>query len=325
MTPHEVEREYNTRSDQYKRLKAEVGFILKKALKEKAIPYDAMYGRVKELDSLKNKIRQNDYKEPFKEIYDICGIRVVCLFPSHIEQIDKIITNNFKVNEKDDKIHSKPAESFGYLSIHYKAVLPDSCSGPRYDDLKLFKFEIQLRTIAAHAWCAISHHLNYKHPNAVPASLQKQFHALSALFYLADKNFETLYKSSLEVKEKAQKIELEQIGKEEINFDILDAYLKKKLPDREIAHPQHMSLLSEELYRAGYRTISEIDKNLCGTEDAVQKIEDIIFGKGTRGFHNVGIVRNALSIVDDNYDKNRISTLKNPEISRKDFKKYVTK
>ena len=325
MTPHEVEREYNTRSEQYKRLKDEVIFILKKALQEKAIPYDAMYGRVKELESLKNKIRQNDNKEPFKEIYDICGVRVVCLFPSHIEQIDKIIANNFNVQIKDDKIHSKPAESFGYLSVHYKAILSDSCSGPRYDDLKLLKFEIQLRTIAAHAWCAISHHLDYKHPNAVPASLQKQFHALSALFYLADENFETLYKSSLEVKAKAQKIDLEQIGKEEINYDMLDAYLKKRLPDREIAHAQHMSLVSEELYRSGYRTIAEIDKKIAGTEDAVKQIEDIIFGNGIKGFHNVGVVRNALSIVDDNYDENRISSLKNPEISRKDFKKYVIK
>ncbi len=324
MTLHEVEREYNTRSDQYKELKEEVIFILKKALKEQKIPYDAIYGRVKELDSLKTKISENDYQEPFKEIYDICGIRVVCLFPSHIDQINEIIINNFKVEEKDDKIHSKPAESFGYLSVHYKAFLPDSCSGPRYDHLKLLKFEIQLRTIAAHAWCAISHHLDYKHPNAIPVPLQKQFHALSALFYLADENFESLYKSSLEVKEKAQKIELTQIGKEEINFDILDAYLKKKLPNREIAHPQHMSLLSEELYRAGYGEISQIDNNLNGTEEAVNKIEDEIFGKGIRGFHNVGVVRNALSVVDDNYDKNRISSLKNPEISRKDFKKYVT-
>ena len=325
MTPHEIEREYNTRSDQYKRLKEEVIFTLEQALKDRSIPYDAMYGRVKNLGSLKEKIDANDYKEPFKEIYDICGIRVICLFPSHMEQVDKIIFENFIVHEKDDKIQSNPSESFGYLSIHYKAVLSASCSGPRYDDLKPLKFEIQLRTIAAHAWCAISHHLDYKHPKAIPASLQKQFHALSALFYLADENFETLYKSSIEVKEKAQKIDLKEIGKEEINFDTLDAYLKKKFPDRPVAHPQHMSLLSEELYRAGYRTISEVDKALFGTEEAVKKIEETIFGKGTKGFHNVGVVRNGLSVVDENFNSNLLNDLKEPGISRKKFQKYVKK
>ena len=49
MTPHELEREYNTRTDQYKRLKDEVLFTLKRALKDRSIPYDAMYGRVKNL------------------------------------------------------------------------------------------------------------------------------------------------------------------------------------------------------------------------------------------------------------------------------------
>lgn len=323
MTNQEIEREYNTRRDQFNRLKDEVIFILKKEIEACQVPYDAIYGRVKELSSLQKKVERNDYKEPFQELYDICGIRVICLFPSHLEKLDKAIRKNFDVKDIGNKISSKPAESFGYLSIHYKALLPKSYSGPRYDELKGIKFEIQLRTIAAHAWCAISHHLDYKHPNAIPAPLQKQFHALSALFYLADENFETLFKASLEMKKKAEQKDLEQIGKEEINYDTLDVYLKRKFPERQPAPPQHISLLSEELYRSGYRTIAELDKKLSGTEEAVSKMEDEIYGKGMRGFHNVGMARNALSIVDENYENNRISPLKNLKISRRGFYKYV--
>ncbi len=325
MTSQEVEREYNTRQDQYKRLKDEVIFILERALKDRNIHYDSIYGRVKDFASLQKKIERNETKEPFQEIHDICGIRVICLFPSHLKLIDGVIKENFEVKEIDNKISSKPAESFGYLSVHYKAILPKSCSGLRYDDLKEVKFEIQLRTIAAHAWCAISHHLDYKHPNAIPAPLQKQFHALSALFYLADDNFESLYKASVKARKEAEQKDLEQIGKEEINYDTLDAYLKKKFPDRQPAPPQHISLLSEELYRAGYRTIADLDKKLSGTEPAVNKVEDEICGKGIRGFHNVGVARNALSIVDENYENNRLSPLKNLEIPRKEFRKYVKK
>ena len=325
MTSQEAEREYNTRKDQYKRLKDEVIFILERALTDSNIPYDAIYGRVKNLASLQKKIEQNDIKEPFQEINDICGIRIICLFPSHLENIDGVIKENFDVKDIDNKISSKPAESFGYLSVHYKAILPKSCSGPRYDDLKAVKFEIQLRTIAAHAWCAISHHLDYKHPNAIPAPLQKRFHALSALFYLADENFEALYKASVKVRKEAEQKDLKQIGKEEINYDTLDAYLKKKFPDRQPAPPQHISLLSEELYRAGYRTMADVDKKLSDTESAVNKVENAIYGKGIRGFHNVGVARNALSIVDENYENNRLSPLKNLEITRKDFRKYVKK
>ncbi len=159
----------------------------------------------------------------------------------------------------------------------------------------------------------------------MPASLQKQFHALSAFFYLADENFEILYKASQKVKEEADQKDLSQIGKEEINFDILDSYLRKKFPSREPAPPQHTSLLSEELYRADYRTIEELDKRLTGTEPAVEKIEDKIFGVGMRGFHNVGMVRNALSTVDEKYDKKRLSPLRKPSILRNKFIKYVGK
>jgi hypothetical protein len=106
---------------------------------------------------------------------------------------------------------------------------------------------------------------------------------------------------------------------------MLDAYLRKKFPSRDPAPPQHTSLLSEELYRAGYRTIEELDKRLGGTEPAVEKVEDQIFGMGLRGFHNVGMVRNALSIVDENFDKNRLSPLNRPDIFRKEFIKYIDK
>jgi len=324
-TDQKLNREYDSLFPQYKRLKEEVIFILEKKISANDIPYDAIYGRIKKLDSLQEKVCQNECTNPFQEVDDICGTRVICLFPSHMKQVDKIIGNSFTIIERDDKIGNKPSESFGYLSIHYTATLGDWCSGPRYDDLKNLKFEIQLRTISAHAWCAISHHLDYKHPNAVPASLQKQFHALSALFYLADEIFETLYKASQKVKEEADQKDLSQIDKEEINFDILDAYLRKKFPSRASAPPQHTSLLSEELYRTGYRTIEELDKRLSGTEPAVEKIEDNIFGVGNRGFHNVGMVRNALSIVDENYDKNRLSSLREPDISRKEFIKYIGK
>ena len=153
MTPNEIETEYNSRLGKYKQLKDEVLFLLNNHLERNSIPYDAMYGRIKEIESLKIKIRDNEYDKPFDQIYDICGVRVVCLFPSHLEMIDKVIMDNLTVHKRNDKIHSKPAESFGYLSIHYKAVLSDSLSGPRYDDLKSLKFEVQLRTIAAHAWC----------------------------------------------------------------------------------------------------------------------------------------------------------------------------
>ena len=62
---------------------------------------------------------------------------------------------------------------------------------------------------------------------------------------------------------------------------------------------------------------------LANTDKAVQILELDIFGVGQKRFHNVGMVRNALSIVDENFDKTRIQGLKNPHIDRSKYKEFV--
>ena len=323
MTEQELKAKYDALCPKYINLKNEVIYILEQKIQTKNIPYDAIYGRVKTFDSFIKKIQKKEILDPFSEIHDICGTRVICFFLSQKKEIEIVLEDNFEIIEKDEKEQNIPMESFDYLSINYTACLTSKCSGARYEGLHNTKFEIQLRTITEHAWCAVSHNLSYKHPNAIPTSLKKNLYALNALFYLAGRNFEELYQASQNMKEEEDRKDLKQIGKEEINFDTLAAYLKKKLPDREIAPPQHTSLLSEELYRAGYRTIDELDDKLVGTIPAVEKIEGQIYGVGMKGFHNVGVVRNALCIVDNNFSDKLISPIAAPYINRKDFLKYV--
>lgn len=315
----ELRQEYDNKKSLYENLQKEVKFIIDQKVKEKNIPYENIDGRIKSLESLQDKVVRNEYTEPFEEVNDICGIRVICLFPSDMHRISEIIENTFSVIEKDDKIATKPLDSFGYPSIHYIATLPEFYSGPRYEHIMGIKFEIQLRTIAAHAWCTISHHIDYKHPNAVPSKLQKPFQALSALFYLADENFERLYKASAEAKKAAEDKDFNQIAEDEINFDSLTAYLKKRYPNQEMAPPQPMSLLAAELNRAGYQTIFELDRKLKNTDQAVEKVEADVGGK----FHNVGMVRNALSIIDENFNNKRISPLRHNHVDRSRYRNYI--
>ena len=65
------------------------------------------------------------------------------------------------------------------------AIMRAEYSGPRYDNIAVLPFEIQVRTIAMDAWANVSHHLDYKSDKDVPAELRKDFYALSGLFYLA--------------------------------------------------------------------------------------------------------------------------------------------
>jgi len=315
----QIRNQYEQLKPQYDRLREVVIFILKEIIQKGNIPYDEIYGRVKSLKSFQDKIDRNEYTNPFEEITDICGVRVICLFPSDLPRIANIIENNFSIIVKDDKISAKPSESFGYLSIHYIATIHPSYSGAHYNGLKEMKFEIQLRTIAAHAWCTISHHLDYKQPNAVPPELKKPFQALSALFYLADDNFERIYKESIKAEKNAEEKDLPQIKEADINFVSLTAYLKKRYAGRAEAQKQSIGVLIEELYASGYLTIAKLDDKLTGTDKAVEKVEKDVGGN----FHNVGMVRNALSIVDDVYNKRRKVPLRENHVARSNYREYI--
>jgi putative GTP pyrophosphokinase len=298
-----LRKEYEKRYESFEHLKDEVIYALKREIKSQRIPVHEITGRVKPLDSFIDKARRQESDKPFETVEDICGIRVICLFLSDLRRLGEIIEARFTIQKKDDKIYTKP-DAFGYLSVHYIGSLPATVSGPRYDDLKKLKFEIQLRTIAMHAWSTISHYLDYKTPLAIPSELRKDFNALSAMFYVADTHFEVFFRSSQEAREAAEQKakSLPEIGKEEINLDTLSAYFVRKYPKRKHAEPQIVSELIEELQPAGYSHIQQLEVALQRSEKAFEAFEKAHppAVKSAR-FSDVGFARISLSIADPTY------------------------
>lgn len=247
-----IRNEYSKREHQYEQLKDEVLNILEKELKRHHIRLHLLEGRVKKIDSFIAKAKRISIDYPFDEIDDICGTRVICLFRSDIESIKKIICENFKIIYIDNKITTKPIQEFGYFSTHCVGMLPKQISGQRYDKIKNLRFEIQIRTIAMHAWATISHYIDYKSHYSTPAHLRKDFIALSALFHIADTNFELFFQSSKEARKQIEQrfskvFENKEPFDIEINIDSLSVYLKKLYPDREHCEEGDLSLLIDEL------------------------------------------------------------------------------
>ena len=323
-----LRKEYEKRYERHERLKDEVIYVLEREVQSQQIPVHEITGRVKPLDSFIDKARRQESDKPFETVEDICGIRVICLFLSDIQHLGEIVETRFTIHEKDDKIYTKP-DAFGYLSVHYIGSLPATVSGPRYDDLKELKFEIQLRTIAMHAWATISRYLDYKTPLAIPSNLRKDFNALSALFYVADTHFEVFFQSSQQAKEVAEDKakRLPEIGKEEINLDTLSAYLFKKYPKRKHAEPRAVSELVEELQSAGYSKIQQLSEALQRSEKAFEAYEKayppIVLGPakkiGKSQYADIGIVRTSLSIADPKYLDSREHV---GEVIRKQYEEF---
>ena len=315
-----MEIDYKRNLPRYEQLQNEARYVLEKTLSSSQIKIHSITSRVKELESIRGKSERLNLESPLEELSDIVGIRVVCLLRSDIQKIIEIVSATFTVLTEDNKILNADVSTFGYQSVHFIAKLKSEYSGPRYDGIKELKFEIQIRTIAMDAWAAVSHYVDYKAEHDIPEELKKDFHALSGLFYLADTHFEIFYNAGQTSKKDAL-----NNTSDEINLDTLRAFLSTKFSERvgeteanlpkifKVMLTETISDLVGELTAAGYTTISQLDDAIdFGWDTFLLYEEENPPGDYNKKLQNKGnmyapsgVVRCLLSIVDENFIKQR--------------------
>src|SRR5690554_6791035 len=188
----ETVKKFLEQKNDYEQLCAEIAYILKKKLSEAEIEFSSVSYRAKTLKSFLEKIVRKTYDNPFADITDFAGVRVVFLYQNDLTKIEAIIKKEFKIIEKVDKLNDKGIDKFGYGAIHYIVKIGKNSSGARYDDLKNLVCEIQVRTVLQDAWAIIDHHLVYKKESEIPSSLQRKLNSLAGLFETADNQFDIL-------------------------------------------------------------------------------------------------------------------------------------
>lgn len=125
-------------------------------------PIDAIESRLKTPESILEKMDRKgiDFSvEAIEEhIDDIAGIRVICSFESDVYLIAEALLRQTDVQliERVDYIaNPKPN---GYRSLHLVIAIPIFL----YDEKKIMKVEVQLRTMAMDMWASLEHKLAYK-------------------------------------------------------------------------------------------------------------------------------------------------------------------
>jgi putative GTP pyrophosphokinase len=248
--------EYKSRIPLWRELLREALFIVNDSLKSSEVRVHSVTSRTKMFRSFSEKAERKQLTDPFSQIHDVVGIRIVCVFISDIERITASIKDAFEVLEQDNKVDGVDVSSFGYMSFHLVVQMKKTYFGPRYKDIGEMPFEIQIRTIAMDAWAAASHYLDYKSEVDVPSDLRRDFYALSGLFYVADRHFEMFFKSKqdtiAEISESFDQPRENLI--KELNLDSLTAYLKSRFADRLQDDATDISQLLYELIGAGSRT-----------------------------------------------------------------------
>lgn len=281
-THSELIRQFISLRSSYEQLASEAAYILEKRLREGNIRFAAVTFRAKTLDSFLEKLERKPYGNPLEEIADLSGVRIVYLYSNNYECIKEIISQEFEIIETDDKHSDQSIDKFGYAAVHFIVHLGEKSSGARYDDLKSFKCEIQVRTVLQDAWAIINHHLTYKREQDVPTPLLRKVNALAGLLETADYQFDYI---RLEREQYTKKVELsldnDQGLNQEINVDTVAAFLKHYFPDAKTeSSEKYISRILDDLDREKYQTLKDLKNLLDKKSDEIEKHKAMVLKNG---------------------------------------------
>ncbi len=160
---------------------------------------------------LASKVKASDpdspkYPDPFATvggITDLAGARVITYVPNTIDEVKKVIEEEFSLVEPWEDKGEKLIEvgRIGYKSVHALVRLSDARRSLR--EFKLYKdlvLEIQIRTILQHAWAEMEHDIRYKSVEDVPKIVGSRFTALAGLIEIADREFQAIQDYDKELK-----------------------------------------------------------------------------------------------------------------------------
>lgn len=169
--------------------------VLGKACKTIA-PLAIVQARPKSVSSFAEKAvrKAHKYKEPVRQITDLCGARVITRIQEEADEICQFIRENFAIDEAnslDTRTRLKVSE-FDYLSVHFVVQVrrPQIMGVPiPLAEIGDRKAEIQVRTLLQHAWADITHDRLYKSEFKVPEQFRRDGAVLAAAMENADGGF----------------------------------------------------------------------------------------------------------------------------------------
>jgi ppGpp synthetase/RelA/SpoT-type nucleotidyltranferase len=272
---------YSSKRHIYKKLALKVHHIVQELLDLNNISIHAIFNRIKEIESFKEKIKDPKYTDPEKQITDLAGVRIICYVESDIAKICEVIENNFDIDKPNsvDKSALLGTDKVGYKSVHYVAKLNKTrLQLPEYKNFEKSKFEIQIRTILQHAWAEIEHDRNYKFSGELPSEIQRRFKLVAGSLELADREFDRIASDIDNII-----LEVEKGTKSgEIDFEINTTTLKQFLSTKfeyfvpKIIDPSFPNSNSElrildELREFGLKNLNDLNKSI--PEDFIENLK----------------------------------------------------
>ena len=147
----------------YEAFAGKLASVIEECLSEQGISVHSVTHRAKDAGSFQRKAAQLStenptlpkYRNPMDEITDKAGVRIITYFRSTLDEVSRILGEEFEIVDKITKISAEP-DRLGYQSDHYLVKYSEGRTALReYRRFSGLSAEIQVRTILQHAWAEI--------------------------------------------------------------------------------------------------------------------------------------------------------------------------
>lgn len=272
---HEARMQYETELGLYEDFALSVASVLEKCLEAEHIKTQSISHRAKDPDEFERKAARPmpgtataKYSHPLTQITDKAGVRVITYFLRNVDEVARIISDEFEVTERVLKASDEP-DRFGYTSLHFLVKYSDSRT--RLAEYRRFTglvAEIQVRTVLQHAWAEIEHDIRYKSPSLLPEAVSRRFGSLAGLIEIADREFQAIEDEDRALREDARRnLSAGRLDVIEITPDSIQAYLDVKYGADGRMRDWSYGWSAGLLRRLGFTNLEQVDECIRGYDN----------------------------------------------------------
>jgi putative GTP pyrophosphokinase len=292
-------KEFELKREFYKEFTLQLKSVIQNILDSENLKYFSVESRVKVSESLRQKILKSEKTiDKLTDIQDLAGIRIITYVYGDMNKIEKIIEENFDVQEKEEVEHRLGTDKMGYRSHHRIIRLSaQRLLLPEYKKFNEVVAELQICTILQHAWAQVEHDQIYKSNSILPEKIRRDFSLLAGMLEVSDNEFNRIsgeidiYQTSID--EHTQRGELD-IPIDSISLRSYFDTRFKKIPSVESTFgpsDDMAEIVIEELKSFGIETLAQLDI-------LIPKDYSEVFPSYKDELNYAGIARNVM-LIDD--------------------------